>query len=800
MSDATGAILSPVLAYKPDRCLFLCDDRSLGFAFDCMPRFGASESVEKQLRALLEDEWPTGACLQILLHATPNLVKAFDTQRQLFHGDVEPDPASFERRQAAWFQAHTETGFDELGGIYLRRMRLVISAKMAISDAMPSAEELELGSQLARRVERNLHALELVPERIDAREFLTICSEMVNRGPGASWRRFGRTPYDDDQLIRDQILDIGSEIVVDRDGIALEGGGRLVMMSPKGFHEQMPFTTGPLLINDILVGRRGLHRPFFIALNVEFRDQQSMRSALALKTAWTTNAASGGLVKWLPAIATRHRDFQVVNASMENGHRPVKWSLSLGVYGADVRSAEQAASDAVTYWAEQNIVLMKDRYIPLPLLINAMPLGLCRKSVADLGRFRTMTTEHVGCFVPVYAAWQGTPTPVITPIARDGTLMGFDLFDSPTNYNAVVAAGSGSGKSFLLQLMIRNYLACGSKVWVIDVGGSYRNLCERLDGEYIDFADRAISMNPFSLITDWDDEQDLLQNLLGAMASQCEPLTDIQRAGLSACLAEVWKAKGASGVIDDLIEALSADPDQRVRDVAKQLYEFSSMGIYGRYFAGSASVSFTNAFTVVELGALQGRAQLQRIVLLQLIFQIQQAMTKLPREKKKLLFIDEAWELLTDGEVGRFIENGYRRFRKHAGAMVIATQSLGDLFAKSVGVAIADNSAHKLLLQQGADTIDRVVKEGQLSLPAGAVDLLKSVRSVRGRYSEVFFHTQAGMGIGRIVVDPATRLLFSTTPEEVAAIDHYRRSGMAIEDAVDAVLEDRTRHLKLAAE
>ena len=78
------------------------------------------------------------------------------------------------------------------------------------------------------------------------------------------------------------------------------------------------------------------------------------------------------------------------------------------------------------------------------------------------------------------------------------------------------------------------------------------------------------------------------------------------------------------------------------------------------------------------------------MVLLQLIYQIQQEMYLGERDRRKIVFIDEAWDLLTQGDVGKFIETGYRRFR-YGGSAVTVTQSVNDLYDSPTGKAIAEN-------------------------------------------------------------------------------------------------------------
>jgi conjugal transfer ATP-binding protein TraC len=150
--------------------------------------------------------------------------------------------------------------------------------------------------------------------------------------------------------------------------------------------------------------------------------------------------------------------------------------------------------------------------------------------------------------------------------------------------------------------------------------------------------------------------------------------------------------------------------------------------------------------------------------------------------------IDEAWDLLTHGDVGRFIEAGYRRFRKYHGAAITVTQSVQDLYGNPTGRAIAENSAHTFLLAQQAQVVDQLKAERRLPLTEAGAELLKTVHTVPGVYSEVFVIGDRGAGIGRLVVEPFKRLLYSTEPTEVAAIKALRARGRSTAEAIRELL------------
>jgi len=233
--------------------------------------------------------------------------------------------------------------------------------------------------------------------------------------------------------------------------------------------------------------------------------------------------------------------------------------------------------------------------------------------------------------------------------------------------------------------------------------------------------------------------------------------------------------------------------DERVRDVGTRLYSCTSAGQYGRFFNGPNTVSFSGSFTVLELENLRTRKHLQRIVLLMLIYVIQQEMFQGDPARKKLVLIDEAWDLLTDGEVGKFIEAGYRRFRKYNGAAITITQSMADYSTSATGHAIAVNSANSFLLGQKPETIDQLRAKGGFALTDFACEVLKTVHTVPGSYSEVYVRTDRGEGVGRLIVSEFNRLLYSPRPVDKVAITRFRDGGLSMVDAINAVLDERAR-------
>ena len=208
----------------------------------------------------------------------------------------------------------------------------------------------------------------------------------------------------------------------------------------------------------------------------------------------------------------------------------------------------------------------------------------------------------------------------------------------------------------------------------------------------------------------------------------------------------------------------------------------------GYWFDGVNNLDLTKDLVVLELEELKGKRTLQQVVLMQIISSIQREMYLSRDGRPKLLIIDEAWDLLDDPMVGRFMEHAYRRFRKYGGAAKIITQSIADLYRSSSGRAIADNSAYKFILRQTAESIDQVEREGYLALGPYGYYLLRTVHTVPGKYAEIMVYSNQGMGVTRLVVDRFSQVLFSTSGAErtevITAIEAGAAPLQAIEDFI----------------
>ncbi|OAI17088.1 type-IV secretion system protein TraC [Methylomonas koyamae] len=786
----TADTLFSTLAYDSDRHLFLLADRSIGFGFVCRPLTGADQSVSARVNVLLNQDWPTETLLQVSLWTSPDIEEALAVMQTRRLKQQKPTYKAMTGASIDFLRQGTTKPPESISGARLRRSHVLVTVKLPLDNPRPSEAEIRRATELQLATQQSLSTIGLHPAILDADQYVRSLNTLLNWNADAGWKDRVVPECDPTQLIRDQLLDYDNALQADEKGIWL-GSKRIKTLSAKRTPDHFYFGSAKSYLGDILSGTRGIRQNALISLTLHYPDAESTRTRQEGVRQFITNQVNTPIARFLPVLVQRKHHFDVLFEAYGDGDRPIRSYFGVLLFCDE---AEQAAavSNARVYFRELGFQLLEDKYFCLPFFLNCLPFGPERAAIADLKRYRTLATRHAIPLLPLFGDWAGTGTPTLNFVSRNGEHMAVSLFDTTGNYNLCIAAESGKGKSFLTNEIIVSYLTEGAQIWAIDVGRSYENLCEVLEGDFVKFTHGSgICMNPFEIVQNFEEEADMLAGLVSQMAAPTEKLTDFQTAGLKRILKQLWTDKAQAMAVDDIAKCLCAETDQRLKDVGEQLFPFTTKGEYGRYFNGRNNAKFASDFTVLELEELKGRKHLQQVVLLQLIYQIQQEMYLGERNRPKIVIIDEAWDLLTEGDVAKFMEHGYRRFRKYGGAAVTITQSVNDLYRNAAGRAIVENSANMYLLGQKAEVIEGMKQDRRLPLSDGGYELLKTVHTLPGAYSEIFFITEMGSGIGRLIVDPYKRILFSTKPEDVNALKQLRRKGLSLGDAIQQLIDSR---------
>ncbi|MBF0609500.1 MAG: type IV secretion system protein TraC [Magnetococcales bacterium] len=790
--NALAELMSP-LAYGEG--LFLLSDGYLGFGFTSFPLAGVDErGIERIAMLFTAIEYPPGSFLQVMLYASPDIEPYLKEMERLRAGCPFKTVTQAVSRRVDYLRSGTTAPLMYGFGTLIRDYQVVFTVKMPLQSEKgePTDDEINLAKTFISNFKQLLISADFFPTPLTPDGWLYIVGCLMHWKESATWRREGNregTLWDKSRLIRDHVSQFDQFLEVDSKGIWL-GEKRLKFLSPQRLPATIQAGGMRNLIGDLL-GARGLGGNFFINMNCFFPDGVTEKQSLSTKRDMLIHQSMGALARFNPGVTFRMESANLLMSAFQEGQIPVKVSVQVGLFSNDHDAAEAYSRQAMTYLGETGWSFQEDKYIALPLLVNVLPFGADREAVTLLWRYHTLASKHAAAILPVVGDWRGTGTSAITLISRSGQPMAVDLFDSSTNYNSYVVAASGSGKSFFVNEIITAYLSMGALVWAIDIGRSYEKLCRVLEGEFIAFGDDGhVCLNPFFVVNNIEEEGDMLAGIFTAMISFRDPLSDFQSSVLRQAIQELWYVHKQKLTVDILAEYFKEDDDQRIRDMGQQLFAFTSHGEYGRYFVGDSPIAFDKAFTVLELEELRGKAHLQQVVLLILIHRIQQEMYLGDRGRKKIIVIDEAWGLLGNEGTGPFIESAFRRARKYGGAIMVITQNATDLVGR-VGRSVVDNSAFRFLLQQNQESIARAESENMLGIPSEWVNTLRTVRTIPGKFSEILVRSGEGIGVGRLVVDPFSKLLYSTKAEEVSAIQVYVKNGYSVAEAITSILEQQ---------
>jgi conjugal transfer ATP-binding protein TraC len=823
-SDHTARLSQwlPYRAYLEDHQVFINRD-ALGFCLEVRPQSGADEEMSRVLTALYAAS-PPGTGIQFHLLASPDirqplrryaalrlpddmLPEFFERGREGRHNNIHRTMA---RRRVGHYLAGSRVSLVPNQSYLFREFRLVVSVSLPGNpEDLSRIDDLLL---LRGGIRATLYAAGFPSRPWTAADLINWTSALID--PHRQHADCLPLTYDTGRELRDQVIDRATRLEIRQRSIELsnpfEADPReLRLMSVRSFPPRFALWNMGSLIGDLYQATLQYPCPFMITLGVHVLDAEATRNWAYLKAARATTNATSYMARFLPDLSERKADWDIVLKAMDDGQQLVDLHHQVALFAApsEMARAEQAAR---AVFRARGFELSRDTLMMAQGLIGSLPMTMSAPFHADLTRMKRVTTKTSANAVhlaPLIAEWQGTGTPVMLFGGRRGQLMQIDVYDNPAgNYNVAIAGTSGSGKSLLLNEIAAAYLGTGARVWIIDVGRSYEKACRNFGGSFIEFTEHAgLSLNPFTFVDNIDEDMELLQPLLAQMVSPREPLDGFRYSTLGATIKTVWKAKGRSMTVTDVHDLLAtgriddeedlgptnnSEGDRRLKDLAAMLYPYTREGAYGKYFESDATIDFSSDFIVLELEELKAKKDLQTVVLLIVMYRITREMY-FSRDRKKIVIIDEAWDLLSGGATAEFIEAGYRRARKYKGAFMSATQGVDDYYRNPAAKAALDNSDWMFLLRQKPESIEMMDKLGQLTMDDAMKRLLQSLRTEHGAYSELYIHSPVGNGVGRLIVDPHSLLLFSSRAEDFNAINAKRATGMTVSEAIDAVLHDR---------
>ncbi|MGE3610710.1 MAG: VirB4 family type IV secretion system protein [Bacteriovoracaceae bacterium] len=409
-----------------------------------------------------------------------------------------------------------------------------------------------------------------------------------------------------------------------------------------------------------------------------------------------------------------------------------------------------------------------------------------------LERAKKFKTNNLVDFVPIYGPREGDEDPTVIFRNRLNGLVSFNPFDSKlTNYNQLVTGSSGAGKSFLNNCILVQELARGLRVFIIDIGGSYRKLTESLGGQYLemDLSDQ-YRLNPFD-IPDASQEpsNQKLKSLLAVIESMIvedekTKLSRLDRVLLEKAIIELYEEKRKKNeipVLSELMEKLAKSKESSMVDISKVLFMWTGSRPYGKLLDGKGSLRTDAPICTFDLKGLSSYPDLQSVMILILtdfiLSQVEQ-----DKVNKKRIILDEAWQLLKSNAAAGFMEYCARTLRKTGSGITFITQGVEEIVESPIGSAIMNNTATKFILLQRGDS---EILKNALKLNSQELNLIYSLEQRKGEFAEGFMIEGDHRQVIRIFPSPFEYWLSTSDASDNRYIQELREQGMNLVQAIE---------------
>jgi type IV secretory pathway VirB4 component len=409
---------------------------------------------------------------------------------------------------------------------------------------------------------------------------------------------------------------------------------------------------------------------------------------------------------------------------------------------------------------------------------------------------RNMSTGAISTTFPFTSADLTQETGILYGVnMHNSGLVIFDRF-SLENGNSVVFAKSGAGKSFTVKLEALRSMMMGIEILIIDPENEYERMADAVGGAYVRLSlNSPTRINPFDLPRVVDSEEadnalrsnlitlhGLLRLMMGGAQAQMQggqqvfapALSPVEESDLDAALIETYAKAGITNdplthqspppTIADLYDTLlhmgGTGPQ-----LAQRLRKYTT-GTFAGIFSQQSNIDINNPLVVFNIRDLEDEL---RPVAMYIVLNYIWNKTKSDK-KRRILVVDEAWQLMKYEDSANFMFSLAKRARKYNLGITTITQDVEDFMGSRMGRAIVANASMQFLLKQSPSAVD--VLSDVFKLTSEETKRLSQFPVGQG----LFFAGQNHVHI-QVVASPTETSLITTNPQQVQQIQQQNLQG-----------------------
>ena len=517
-----------------------------------------------------------------------------------------------------------------------------------------------------------------------------------------------------------------------------------------------------------------------------------------------------------------------LNEAVSQQRLPVKAHFNILAWSTDKEDLKEIKNKVSSALAQMDAAA-KQETVGAPQIYWAGMAG----NAADFPMNDTFDTftEQAVCFLNMETGYKSSLSPCGIRLGDrlTGKPVHVDISDEPvkmgicTNRNKFILGPSGSGKSFFTNHMVRSYYEQGTHIVLVDVGHSYKGLCDMVNGYYFTYDEKnPIRFNPFYISEgdslDTEKKESIKTLLLALWKKDDETFNRSEYVALSNALQLYYEKLDINAEIFpcfnsfydflkvDFISILEGDKvKEKDFDVNNFLY------VLRPYYKGGEFDYLLNAtenldllkerFIVFELDNIKDHPILFPVVTIIIMEVFINKMRKL-KGIRKMILIEEAWKAIAKEGMADYIKYLFKTVRKFFGEAIVVTQEVEDIISSPVvKQAIINNSDCKILLDQSKYQNKFEQIQELLGLTDKEKALVLSVNKANDparKYKEVFISLGGMLSkVYRTEVSLEEYLAYTTEEIEKVKMNAYaKKFGGDIKKGIAAMAQDMRNGIK----
>lgn len=422
-----------------------------------------------------------------------------------------------------------------------------------------------------------------------------------------------------------------------------------------------------------------------------------------------------------PMLDTAYRDLEDLRDKLQQAQeRLFDVGLYLTVYGDNEADINRAETEIRSMLESKLVHIRPAQFQQEEGFLSVAPFGMDMLSVHS-----KLNSSPLSSVFPFISFDLTSNQGILYGINRhNASLVLFDRF-SMENYNSVIFAKSGSGKSFTTKLEILRSLMFDVDVIVIDPEREYEFLAEAAGGRYFNISltsDHHI--NPFDLPIPREDESpaDVLRSnvisLVALFRLMLGGLTPEEDSLVDRAISETYALKDITPDSDfiniapplmsdfELVLAGMEGSDSLVQRLSKY-----TRGTWSGFINRPTSVDINKKLAVFSIRDMED--ELKPVAMFIVTHYVWNAIRK--ELRKRILVVDEAHVMMQSEDTASFLFGLAKRGRKYFLALTTISQDVSDFLNSPYGLPIITNSSIQLLLRQSPTSIDTVQQTFNLS-------------------------------------------------------------------------------------